>query len=163
LTLVKKPIFGYFCTTLFFLFLFLFYYLFTSNALCADSTSVFDHNRLSWFLGGNYGGRGLSHRMPPPPPNPANLAISGDDSDAANSDAPSLAGSDSDDGSIESGASTDSTLPLGNSCGSPAAARFLTVVAHLWAVTIRSRWGQFQLEAGSSGVPTSTTGQRPNG
>jgi hypothetical protein len=37
------------------------------------------------------------------------------------------------------------------------------VVARLRAVTIRSRWGQLHLEAGTNGVPTSTTGQRPNG
>jgi hypothetical protein len=156
------------------------------DALCANSTLVFDHNCLSWFLV-----RGLSHGMPPPPPNPADLAISGDDGDAANGDAsslagadsndgliesgdttngntansnaPSLAGSDSNNGLIESGASTDSVLPLGNSCGSLAAARFLTVIARLRAVTIQSRWGQFQLKAGSRGVPIFTTGQRPNG
>jgi hypothetical protein len=82
---------------------------------------------------------------------------------AANGEATSLAGSDSNNGSMGSGASTDSTSPLVNSCGSLAAARFLTVVARLRAATIRSRWGHFQLETNSSGVPTSTTGQRPNG
>jgi hypothetical protein len=64
---------------------------------------------------------------------------------------------------IGSEASELSAPPYGNSCGSLAVAWFLTVVARLRAVTIGSRWGQLQLEAGTNGVPTSTTGQRPNG
>jgi hypothetical protein len=178
------------------------------DAMCVASTSVFDHNRLSWLLGGKYGGRGLSNWMPPLPLTLVDLGIGeakavavGDEVDelaasfarleiddiveltasfarlrldgaedeaaassaVADGDAPSLAGSDSDDGSIGSEASEFSAHPYGNSCGSLAVARFLTVVARLRAVTIRSRWGQLHLEAGTNGVPTSTTGQRPNG
>lgn len=137
--------------------------------LSITSTLVFDQKRLSWLLGGNHDNRGLPKWMPPPPPVPDlqasnNNHNSGTDiSTTIVDDAPSLAGSDSDSGTVASETSTDCALPSGNSCGSLAVARFLTVVARLRAVTIRSRWSQFQSEAASYRVPTSTTGQRPNG
>ena len=47
------------------------------DAMCVASTSVFDHNRLSWLLGGKYCGRGLPNWMPPPPLTLVDLGIGG--------------------------------------------------------------------------------------